>query len=183
MPYKSYQDITNSQLELSFVPPHNFYMVIAKLDKTTFMLQRTQIPILSGDEMVQPTGMNSGHTMIPGSSLEYSVLSCDFIIDKHFKNYKEVFQWFKDNYAPEDKQEQWKSWSDTMSEITLIGTDSGNKPICHWQFYDAFPISMDGPMYDATMPDVEYMTSNVTFRYKYFTFTTYTDGVNNHDEI
>ena len=176
MPYQSYQDVLDNQLELSFVPPQNFYMVIERLKGTAFMLQRVQIPILSGDEITQSTPMNSGHTMIPGSSMEYSVLSCDFIIDKYFKNYKEVFQWFKNNYAPEDKGAQWVSWQDTMSEITLVGTDAANVPICHWQFYDAFPISMDGPMYDATMPDVEYMVSNVTFRYKYFTFTPYTNG-------
>ena len=158
-------------------------MVIEKLGNTSFMLQRTQIPILSGDEINLPNPMNSNHVMIPGSSMEYSVLSCDFIIDKHFKNYKEVLQWFKHNYAPEDKAAQWDSWKETTSDITLVGTDSGNVPVCHWNFVDAFPISMDGPMYDATMPDVEYLTSNVTFRFKYFTFSTYTDGTDNQDSI
>lgn len=167
----SYTSKLTDQLELSFVPPQNFFMVVERLKGTQFMLQRVQIPVLSGDEIIQSTPMNSGKTMIPGSSMEYSVLSCDFIIDKYLKNYKEVLAWFKANYAPEDKAAQWESWDNTMSRITVIGTDSGNTPVCTWDFEDCFPISMDGPMFDATMPDVEYLTSNVTFRFKYFNFT------------
>lgn len=179
----SYLDVINAQTELSFVPPQNFYMAVEKLPSTSFMLQRIQIPVLSGDEMPMSTAMNPGHTMMPGTGMEYSVLSADFILDKHFKNYKEVLQWFKNNYAPDDKALQAVSWSDQMSNITVIGTDSGNTPVCHWNFIDCFPISMDGPMFDATMPDVEYLTSNVTFRFKYFTFSTYTNGTDNHDDI
>ena len=176
-------DLINSQNELSFVPPQNFYMVVEKLDDTAFYLQRLQIPILSGDEMVQPSPLNPNRTMMPGSALEYSVLSADFIIDKHFNNYKQILQWFKGNYAPDDKAEQWKGWNESMTNITVVGTDSGNTPICHWNFFDAFPISMDGPMFDATMIDVEYLVSNVTFRFKYFQFSTYTNGTDNHENI
>jgi hypothetical protein len=179
----SYLDVINAQTELSFVPPQNFYMAVEKLPSTSFMLQRIQIPVLSGDEIVQSTPMNPGRTMIPGNSLEYSVLSADFILDKHFKNYKEVLTWFKNNYAPDDKALQAVDWADQTSNITVIGTDSANVPVCHWNFVDCFPISMDGPMFDATMPDVEYLTSNVTFRFKYFTFDTYTEGAQDFNTI
>jgi len=172
----SYTSKLDEQLELSFVAPQNFYMVVERLKGTQFMLQRIQIPVMSGDETVQSTPMNPGRTMIPGSALEYSVLSADFIIDKHLKNYAEVLKWLKANYAPEDAAAQWDTWNNTMSDISVIGTDSGNTPLCLWQFKDCFPISMDGPMFDATMPDVEYLTSNVTFRFKYFTFEPWIDG-------
>lgn len=179
----SVTDIIQNQQELSFVPPQNFFMVIERLSGTQFFLQRIQIPVLSGDEIVQSTPMNPNHTMIPGSGMEYSVLSADFIIDKYFENYKQILEWFKGNYAPEDKYEQSLKFSDQVSSITVIGTDAGNDPVCHWNFIDCFPISMDGPMFDATMPDIEYLTSNVTFRFKYFTFSTYTNGTDNQDNI
>ena len=177
------QSLINKQMELSFTPPHGFYMVVDKLPATMFTLQRIQIPVISGEELLQPTPMNPGKTMAPGSSMEYGVLSADFILDKHLKNYKEVLNWFKGIYAPEDKAEQAYTWKDTMSNISVIGTDAANTPIAKWNFVDAFPISMDGAMYDATMPDLEYLVSNVTFRFKYFTFGTYTNGIDNFDDI
>ena len=170
-------------LELSFTPPQNFYMTIDKLKTTAFTLQRVQIPVISGEEQLQSTPLNPGRTMIPGQGLEYSVLSCDIICDKHFKNYKDILQWFKEIHTPEAHDQWVGKWADTMSNVDIIGTDAANTPLCRWSFIDAFPISLDGPMYDATMPDIEYLTSNVTFRHKYFTFTTYTNGVDNHDTI
>ena len=171
-------------LELSFTPPQNFYMTIERLKSTAFTLQRVQIPVISGEEIVQSTPLNPGKTMIPGMGLEYSVLSCDIICDKHFKNYKDVLQWFKSIHTSENPAEQWAgSFPNTMSNVDIIGTDAANTPLVRWSFYDAFPISLDGPMYDATMPDIEYLTSNVTFRHKYFTFTTYDNGIDNHDTI
>jgi len=179
----SVQDIINRQLELSFTPPQGFFMIIDKLPNTMFTLQRVQIPVISGEETVQSTSFNPSKTMIPGSGMEYSVLSCDFIIDKSFKNYQEIFKWFKGNYAPEYKKGQAYDWKETMSDVWIVGTDAGNTPLVEWRFVDAFPISIDGPMFDATMPDIEYLTSNVTFRHKYFTFTTYSNGASNNDTI
>ena len=172
-----------NETELSFTPPQNFFMHIERLKTTAFTLQRVQIPVTSGEEIVQSTPMNPGRTMIPGMGLEYSVLSCDFICDKHFLNYKDIMEWFKGIHAPEDKAAQALDWKDTYSNVDLIGCDAANTPLVRWTFHDAFPISVDGPMYDATMPDIEYLTSNVTFRHKYFTFSTYTNGIDNHDTI
>lgn len=179
----SFEQLINNQLELSFTPPHSFFMVIEKLPATVFTLQRVQIPVINGEELTMPSGMNPNKTMIPGSGLDYSVLSCDFIIDKHFKAYREVLNWFKGIGAPEDKALQAVPFKDTMSNINIIGTDAANTPLVLWNFVDAFPISVDGPMFDATMPDIEYLTSNVTFRHKYFTFTTYTNGASDNNTI
>lgn len=187
------QSLISKQMELSFTPPHAFYMIIERMPVIMYTVQRIQIPVVSGDEMVQSTPMNPGKTMMPGTSMEYGVLSVDFILDKHLKNYREVLVWLKSNYSPDGKgtlstlsgiQDQATgSWSDQVSNIIVIGTDAANKPIMEWTFYDAFPISVDGPMYDATMPDIEYLTSNVTFRHKFFSFATYTDGVFDNNPI
>ena len=177
------QSLLSKQIELNFTPPHGFYMVIEKLPTTMYTLQRVQIPVVSGDEFVHSSPMNPTGTMMPGTRLEYGVLSVDFILDKHHKNYREVLQWFKSNYAPDDKQAQSVKWQDQMSDLTIIGTDPSNTPIMQWQFYDAFPISVDGTLFDATMPDMEYLTSNVTFRHKYFTFSTYTNGTYDNNPV
>lgn len=173
----NFQEIIDNQVELSWTPPHGFYMVINGYEDLMFTLQRVQIPVISGEDVLQSSAVNPGKTMIPGTGLEYSVLSCDFILDKHFKTYRTILDWMKSNYAPEDLKGQWINWMNTMKDVTVIGTDAANVPLVEWHFKDAFPISVDGPMFDATMPDIEYLTSNVTFKFKYFTNKTYTNGI------
>ena len=179
----NFQDLLENQVELSWTPPQNFYLVINRLPSLMFTLQRCQIPVITGDELMQSQPMNTGRLSIPGNSLEYSVLSCDFLIDKELKTYRSILKWMKENYAPEDKAAQWQSWEETMSDATLIGTDAGNQPLYQWNFKDCFPISLDGPMLDATMPDIEYLVANVTFKFSYFTLNTYTNGTDNNDTI
>lgn len=175
--------LLSKQMELSFTPPQNFYMVIDKLPEIMYTVQRIQLPVLSAEEQLQSTPMNPGKTFIPGEGLEYSVLSCDFLIDKYFKNYRSILQWLKQNTRPENQSSQSVGFGDTLSNITVVGTDAANTPLVHWHFVDAFPISLDGPLYDSTMPDIEYLPSNVTFRYKYFKFGSYNNGTFNHDEL
>lgn len=172
-------DKINQQQELSFAPPQNFYMVVDKLPEVSFMTQRVQIPVISGDETVQPNGSNPGHLMMPSIGIDYSVLSVDFVIDKYFKNYSSIMSWFKGIYAAGSTS----TWADNFSIITVLGTDAANIPVVHWQFTDCYPISVDGPMFDSTMPDIEYLTSNVTFRFAYFTTSTYTNGADNQENI
>ena len=177
------QDLLDNQVELSWTPPQNFYFVINRIPELMFTAQRIQVPVINAEEINQPSKLNPSRTMIPGSGLDHSVLSCDFIIDKDFVTYKTILTWMKQNYATEDKSLQWKDWFSTMSNVDVFGTDAANTPLVRWTFVDAFPISLDGPMYDATMPDIEYLTSNVTLRFKYFTFTSYTNGIENDDTV
>ena len=158
-------------------------MVAERLPKSMFVVQRLQVPVISAAEDIQSNPMNPGRTYIPGLGLEYSVLSCDVIIDKHFKSYREILTWFKGIHAPEDKAQQALTWKECMTDVTVIGTDAANAPICYWQFTDAFPISVDGPMFDATMPDIDYLVSNVSFRFKYFQFSTFTGTTDNQEKI
>ena len=183
-----YSDIINRQVELSYVPPQNFFMVIDKLPSITFNCQQLQLPTISAGEAAMSNRYNPGRTFIPGDGVDYGTLNATFLLDKEFRGYLAVLAWIKGHANPEDTQ-QFVDWvnsndkfgnmepfSKLMSDITVFATDAANQPLVHWQFKNCFPISLDGPQFDTTQPDINYLTSSVDFRYHYFTCHTYTNG-------
>lgn len=189
-----YTDVLARQPELSYVPPQNFFMVIDKLPQVAYNLQQVTIPPLSGGETQLDNRFNSTRTFIPGDGVDYSQLTATFLIDKEFQTYLSIVEWIKGINAPEGHEQypEWLSSSDaersegfarTMSTVTVLGTDSAGKPVVHWVFKNAFPVSVDGPTYDATQQDIEYLTATVDFRYHYFETQTYNNGVLNNDRL
>ena len=180
----SFQDVIARQVELSYVPPQNFYMVIDKLPEIVFTCQQLTIPNISTGEAIMSNRFNPSKTFVPGDGVDYGTLEITFILDKHFRNYRSLLKWIKQNGVPDDPK-QWtvNAFADTMSDITVYGCDSANEPLVHWNFKNCFPISVGATAFDSTMTDITYLTSDVSFRYHYFTHNTYTNGSLNNDEI
>lgn len=190
----TYNQVTAQQTELSFAPPQNFFLAVERLPRLQFTVQQVNVPPISGGEAAIPTRFNSGRAFMPGDTVDYAQLDVTFLIDKHFKTYQSILKWLKGINNPEggtqfqdflDNVETQSNtdYAKTMSNITLMGTDSANQPVAEWKFFNAFPISVDGPQYDATRQDIEYLTAAVSFRYMYLEFSTYTNGAKNNDTI
>ena len=185
--------LIRSQVELSFVVPQNFFMVVERLPKVQFTVQRAQLPTVTAEEVLMSNSINPGKVYLPGEGVDYTPLNVEFIIDKHFLNYKSILKWVKAVGHPEDLEQsdiftddisgKKNTFQRLMSNITIVGTDAGLRPVADWTFTDCFPTDCDGPQYDSTLTDVEYFQSSVTFRYKYFKFNAYTNGVNDNDPI
>ena len=190
----SYDTVSSRIPELSFVAPQNFYAVAENLPQVVFCLQGLTIPNLTGGEVNLPNRLNSGRAFIPGNGVDYSSLDFTFLIDKNFENYRSVLNWLKAINHPES-HEQYKNYvtsstsstledfSRTTSNITVFGCDDGNNPLVHWNFINCFPISIDGPTYDSTSANIDYITSTASFRYLYFENQTYTNGRLNNNNI
>lgn len=177
------------QVELNYVSPQNFYMVIDKMPTVQYNLQQVQIPSITGGETDLANRLNPAKTFIPGNSLDYGTLSCTFLLDKNFVSYREILKWLKAINHP-DTQEDYKDWvinpgaakaaikdfEKTMSTINLFATDAAARPLAEWVFYNAFPIDLDGPQYDATSQEAEYLQSTVSFRYTHFEHAIYTSS-------
>jgi hypothetical protein len=190
----SYNTVSNRIPELSFVAPQNFYAVAENLPGVVFNLQAVIIPNVTGGEVPLPNRLNSSRAFIPGNGLDYSSLDFTFLIDKDFNNYRSVLEWIKSINHPEDhnqydkyttsaNQVNQEGFSRTTSNLTVFGCDDGNKPLVHWNFVNSFPISLDGPQYDAASANIDYITSVASFRYLYFEHQTYTNGKLNNDKL
>lgn len=189
----TFNDVITRQVELSYTPPQNFFMVIEKLPEIVFTAQQIQIPAISGGMAELANRFNSGKAFVPGNSIEYGQLDVTFLLDKHFKGYRTILKWLKGINAP-DAHEQYDvftnesnssnsvGFSTTMSDITVFATDAANRPICHWNFKNCFPTDLDGVAFDSTLPDINYLTATTSFKFLYFTHQTYTEsGVLNED--
>ena len=176
------------QVELNYVVPQNFYMVIDRMPTVQYNLQQVQVPSISGGEADLANRMNPGKTFIPGNSLDYGTLDLTFLLDKRLETYREILKWLKginhpDSHTdyvdwvkkPNSSETEMKDFEKTMSTINLYATDASASPIAEWVFYNAFPISLDGPAYDAGATDAEYLTSSVSFRYTHFEHAIYSD--------
>lgn len=190
----SYNSVSGRIKELSFVAPQNFYAVAENLPGVVFFLQQLQIPNVTGGEVTLPNRLNSSRAFIPGNGVDYTSLDFTFLIDKDFNNYRAVLDWIKAINHPENF-EQYSDYTTaanptnqsgfgrTMANITVFGCDDGNNPLVHWNFVNCFPISIDGPQYDAASANIDYITSVASFRYLYFEHQTYTNGKLNNDKI
>ena len=190
----NYNTVATSIPELSYVAPQNFYAVAENLPRVVFNLQGLTIPNVSGGEVMLPNRMNSSRSFLPGDGLDYSTLDFTFLVDKTFNNYRSILNWIKGINAPEgpDQYTEYTAvgdqagttgWNKTTANITVFGCDDGNNPLVHWNFVGCFPISLDGPTYDASSTNIDYIQSNVSFRYLYFENQTYTNGTLNNDKL
>lgn len=193
---KQFSDIISRQIDMDYVPPQNFYLIFEKLPQVVFLAQQIQIPSVSGGETQLSNALNN--TFIPGDSLDYSQLDVNFLLDKHFVTYRSILQWLKGINNPDDLS-QYTYWTqktntaqgslsgngfaNTMSNFQVIGCDPANEPLIQWTFYNGFPVSLDGPAWDATTPDVDYLQSNVSLRFTHFHTQTYVNGVLQNDKI
>lgn len=190
----NFSDVLNRQAELSFTPPQAFFMTIEKLPQVVYNVQQITIPNISGGEAPIPNSLNPGRLFTPGDTIDYAQLDLTFLLDKNFRSYRSILEWVKGYANTEEFGEQAeyikglqndarKGQLKLTSDITVFGTDNDNLPVIEWKFKDCFPISIDGPSYDATAIDVTYLTSAASFRYSYFECTTYTGGAKNNDTI
>jgi hypothetical protein len=190
----SFNEVLNRQLELSNAAPQNFYMTIEKLPQVVYTVQSLDIPTISAGETDLPNPINPGGLSVPGDTLNYGQLNATFLLDKNFRGYRTILDWIKGitspdaygqntDYFAEQNNDSRKGSQKGMSDISVFAVDAANEPIVEWKFKNCFPLSLDGPQFNATAQDVEYMTSTVSFEFMLFENTTYTNGQKNNDTI
>jgi len=190
-------DMIARQTELSFAAPQHFFIAIEKLPDVVYTVQQANVPVISAGEAALANPFNQTRS-VPGDTLDYSQLDVTFLLDKEMKGYRQILKWMKGMINPESfdqfnnyTKENVKARPDarepgflnTMSNMSLFAADADLKPIAEWKFIDAFPIALDGPQYDSSNPQVDYLTSTSSFKFLYFEHATYTNGAKNNDII
>lgn len=56
------------------------------------------------------------------------------------------------------------------SDATLTVLTNKNNPVTEIRFRDVFPTSLSGLSYDQQASDVDYLSTDITFKYKYYEF-------------
>ena len=135
---------------------------------------------------------------LPGEKLTYDDLNITFIVDENLENYIEIHNWLASLGFPKNR-EQFKTHRSATSNLpkATVGTsgDIGdvkpitsdspmfsdsvltvlsnkNNPVVECRFEDCFPTSLSSLDYSQNQTDVEYLTAEVTFKYKIYEIKT-----------
>lgn len=147
--------------DFSFLSPIGYKLIIPgkDIDHFEYTIQRASIPDISVNNIVQSTRVRD--VPLPGSRVDFSSLSLDFLVDENMINYKEIFNWL---LSPVNGIEN------DLRDIQLHILSSHNNVSNIIQFISAFPTNLSAINFDSTATTVEYVTASVTFEYSYFIF-------------
>ena len=179
----------------NFLSPIGFRFEISKAPGVGFFCQSASIPAISMGTAKQGTRLNKIYH--PGDELMYEPLYVRFLIDENMKNYYQVHDWIRRITTPFASQEFTYNtqddgaddripntirdskglgiWGDNQwrCDCSLTVLSSNYRPIAEFTFKDAFPISLSTVAFDSSVPDINYFTAEVSFRYNYFNYTVY----------
>lgn len=170
----------------NFLSPIGFKFAVNKLRGVDFFCQSASIPAISMGHWKQGTRVNVVYQ--PGDELYYEPLYLKFLVDENMKNYYQVHDWIREITTPysakefgydrgtlrsinKDKREKNVSVfgnNDWLSDCSLFILSSNYRPVAEFVFKDCFPVSLTTLNFDASVPDVNYFTAEVTMRYNYF---------------
>ena len=162
----------------NFLQPSGFQMIISRAPKVAYFGNAVNIPDLLLGTTIQPTQALKNLPQ-PGEVIEFGDLTLRFLVDENMENYIEVQNWIRGIGFPETLDQIYDLQEDTegvarpdlqnnmniYSDGTLIVYDSLSNPNFKIHFENMFPYSLSTLQFDATLPDTEYFTAEVSFKY------------------
>lgn len=162
----------------NFLQPSGFKMIISRAPKIAFFGNSVNIPDLLLGTTIQPT-QGLKNIPQPGEMIEFGDLTLQFMVDENLENFIECQNWIRGIGFPESLEQIYEFQDDTQglprsdlnyglniySDATLIVYDSLLNPNFKIHFDNVFPYALSTIQFDATNPDVEYFTAQVTFKY------------------
>ena len=148
----------NLTTNLNLLAPTGFRLTInrEKFANTEFFVTSFSLPSLNLGET--QFNYKNAQGYVPGETLTFDSLSMRMAIDESMEAYSELLNWMVRN---EKKLEV----NDMILSI-LSNTSAPNKQI---QFSNVFPVSVAGVEFNSQATDVEYLQTDITFRYDRFT--------------
>ena len=152
---------TNSNLttNLNFLTPTSFKLTIdnKKFANIEYFITSVTLPSIETDEI--QANWNGFSIFMPGGTVNHGTLSVKFMVDESMRNYSEIFNWIVDNNVASDP---------IKHDIILSILSSKNNTNRQFRFIDAFPLSIGGFDLNTQISDVEYASTETTFRYTRF---------------
>ena len=166
----------------NFLQPQGFRFQVARAPKVTFFGNSVNIPGLTLRTTTQTTpGLKD--IDLPGEIIDFEDLTLRFLVDEDLQNYQEIQNWIRGLGFPESLQEIYDLQDETTgtardgntgtmnlySDGTLTILDAMQNENFKVKFSDLFPYSLSTINFDATLPDTEYFTAEVSFKYLNYT--------------
>jgi hypothetical protein len=160
----------------NFLSSIGFKFTLNRAGKVSFFANSANIPGLTLGVVEQPNYLKD--IDIPGDKMEFDDFNLRFIVDENLENYMQIQNWMRGLGYPESLSEIYELQQETpnidnknsrqmnlYSDGTLQALNSSNKVQFEVIFRDMFPFSLSALEFDATNPDIEYFTAEVSFKY------------------
>ena len=156
----------------NFLSPVGFKFTLSKEPKVAFFCNSAQIPEISLGTAIQPSYLKD--VDVPGDKVSYGDLTIRFVVDENLENYMAIHNWITGLGFPETTQdykdaitnpEGLRDPNEVFSDGSLRILNSNYNEIAVIKFKDLFPISLSSLEFDASVPDVDYLTADVSFKY------------------
>ena len=185
-PREQYVSIENR----NFLSPIGFKFTIDRLRGVDLFCQSASIPSMSLGSAVTPTIVNK--IQLPGDEIQYEDLFIRFMVDENMKNWYQVANWMREIGTPysntefrydRGKYKPKKKRESTISEVTgnnqwvtdcsLFVLSSNYRVVSEFIFRDCWPTQLSTLNFDASTPDINYFTAEVSLKYNWYDYYIY----------
>jgi len=185
-PREQYMKIENR----NFLSPIGFKFTIDRMRGVEFFCQSANIPSVSLGSADVGTRLNKIKN--PGDELQYEDLFLRFLVDENMKNWYQVHDWMREIATPYSTKEFKYQRGDIEStnkreatydyasannqwrcDCSLFVLSSNYRVVAEFVFRDAWPSSLSTLNFDASTPDINYFTAEVSLKYNYYDYFIY----------
>ena len=173
-------DTSSRQIEnRNFLAPTGFRFLLKRSPKIAFFCNQANIPALDMGTAIQSTYLKD--LDVPGDKVQFGDLTLRFLVDEDLENYMELQKWIRGLESDKDIVDLQKlgpgdvggryaeEGLNVYSDATLQILSNNLVPKFQVFFKDVFPVSLTTLNFDATDTDIEYFTSEATFKYSIYT--------------
>lgn len=160
----------------NFLSSIGFNFTLNRARKVSFFSNSANIPGMTLGVTNQPTYLKD--IDIPGDKIIFQDFTLRFIVDENLENYMEIQRWMRGLGYPESLKEIYELQGEDTTQLgydsqsmniysdgTLQILNSNQRPQFEVVFKDMFPYDLSELSFDATNPDTEYFTAEVSFKY------------------
>jgi hypothetical protein len=164
----------------NFLSSVRFKFTLNRARKVSFFSNSANIPGITLGIAQQPNYLKD--IDIPGDKMVFDDFNLRFMVDENLENYMQIQNWMRGLGYPESLSEIYdlqnnppyvdnknRKGMNIYSDGTLQVLNSSNNVQFEVIFRDMFPFSLSALDFDATNPDEEYFTSEVSFKYTMYT--------------
>jgi hypothetical protein len=174
----------------NFLSPIGFKFTIDRMRGVEFFCQSASIPSISLGSADTSTRLNKIKN--PGDELQYEDLFLRFLVDENMKNWYQVHDWMREIATPYSTKEFKYNRGDLKSvnkreatydyasannqwrcDCSLFILSSNYRVVSEFVFRDAWPSSLSTLNFDASTPDINYFTAEVSLKYNYYDYFVY----------
>ena len=141
-----------------------FRMVFHKAPNTSYFCQNFIMPSVTVSETVVNRPITDVY--VPGDKISAEPLNITMLVAENMENYIEIYEWLHNSVTTNNS-------ADKYDDITVYILSSKNNANVGVTFHNAFPVSLGSINFNVQDADITYAQVDVTFRFDYFTLTSY----------